>query len=54
MYCFEVYEAVRGGVSDQHCMSGLYLAEEAERENREKIGDQTTLSAMIKLIRRQE
>lgn len=36
MYCSEVYEAVRGGVSDQYCMSGLYLAEGPERENREK------------------
>lgn len=31
-YRSEVYQLVRDGVSDLHCMSDLYLAEELERE----------------------
>lgn len=31
-YQSEVYQLVRDGVSDLHCMSDLYLAEELERE----------------------
>lgn len=31
-YRSEVYQLIRDGVSDLHCMSDLYLAEELERE----------------------
>lgn len=33
LFCHsEVYQLVRDGVSDMHCMSDAYLAEELERE----------------------
>ncbi len=31
-YYSEVYQLIRDGVSDMHCMSDAYLAEELERE----------------------
>ena len=31
-YHSEVYQLMRDGVSDMHCMSELYLAEELEQE----------------------
>lgn len=31
-YHSEVYQLVREGISDMHCMSDAYLAEELERE----------------------
>lgn len=32
IYHFEVYQLIRDGVSDMHCMSDAYLAEELEQE----------------------
>ena len=38
-YHSQVYQLVRDGVSDMHCMSDRYLAEELEQEyNEESIG----------------
>lgn len=31
-YHSEVYQLIRDGVSDMHCMSDMYLAEELEQE----------------------
>lgn len=36
-YHSEVYQLIRDGVSDMHCMSDAYLTEELEREYKEKI-----------------
>ena len=36
-YNSEVYQLVKDGVSDMHCMSDAYLAEELEQEYRQKI-----------------
>lgn len=35
-YRSEVYQMIRDGVSDMHCMSDAYLAEELELEYKEK------------------
>ncbi len=35
-YRSEVYQLMRDGVSDMHCMSDAYLAEEIEMEYKEK------------------
>ena len=35
-YHSEVYQLIRDGVSDMHCMSDAYLAEELEQECRHK------------------
>ena len=35
-YCSEVYQLIRDGVSDMHCMSDAYLAEELEQEYQTK------------------
>lgn len=35
-YRSEVYQLMREGVSDMHCMSGLYLAEELRLEYEER------------------
>ena len=35
-YHSEVYQLIRDGVSDMHCMSDAYLAEELEQEYAEK------------------
>ena len=35
-YNSEVYQLVKDGVSDMHCMSDEYLAEEVAQEYREK------------------
>ena len=35
-YNSEVYPLIRDGVSDMHCMSDAYLAEELEREYSDK------------------
>lgn len=34
-YHSEVYQLIRDGVSDMHCMSDAYLAEELEQEYRQ-------------------
>ena len=36
-YHSQVYQLIRDGVSDMHCMSDAYLAEELEQEYAEKI-----------------
>ena len=36
-YRSEVYQLMREGVSDMHCMSDAYLAEELEQEYEEKV-----------------
>ena len=37
----EVYQLIRDGVSDMHCMSDMYLAEELEQEYANKIENDT-------------
>ena len=36
-YHSQVYQLIRDGVSDMHCMSDVYLAEELEQEYADKI-----------------
>lgn len=36
-YHSEVYQLIRDGVSDMHCMSDMYLAEELEQEYADKV-----------------
>lgn len=36
-YHSQVYQLIRDGVSDMHCMSDAYLAEELEQEYAEKV-----------------
>lgn len=36
-YYSETYQLIRDGVSDMHCMSDAYLAEELEQEYAEKV-----------------
>ena len=38
-YHSQVYQLIRDGVSDMHCMSDEYLAEELEQEYAEKSAD---------------
>ena len=38
-YHSEVYQLMRDGVSDMHCMSDAYLAEELKQEYTEKVPD---------------
>lgn len=38
-YYSEVYQLIRDGVSDMHCMSDEYLAEELEQEYAVKMAD---------------
>ena len=38
-YHSEVYQLIRDGVSDMHCMSNAYLAEELKQEYTEKMPD---------------
>ncbi|HIT12997.1 MAG TPA: DUF3791 domain-containing protein [Candidatus Scatomonas merdigallinarum] len=38
-YHSEVYQLIRDGVSDMHCMSDAYLAEELKQEYTEKMPD---------------
>lgn len=38
-YYSEVYQLIRDGVSDMHCMSDAYLAEELEQEYAVKMAD---------------
>ncbi len=38
-YHSEVYQLIRDGVSDMHCMSDVYLAEELEQEYAGKMPD---------------
>ena len=36
-YHSEVYQLIRDGVSDMHCMSDAYLADELEQEYADKV-----------------
>ena len=36
-YHSEVYQLIRDGISDMHCMSDTYLAEELEQEYADKV-----------------
>lgn len=36
-YYSEVYQLIRDGVSDMHCMSDAYLADELEQEYADKV-----------------
>ncbi len=36
-YHSQVYQLIRDGISDMHCMSDAYLAEELEQEYAEKV-----------------
>ena len=38
-YHSQVYQLIRDGVSDMHCMSDAYLAEELEQEYADKMPD---------------
>ena len=38
-YHSEVYQLIRDGVSDMHCMSDAYLAEELKQEYTDKMPD---------------
>ena len=40
-FFFLVYQLIRDGVSDMHCMSDMYLAEELEQEYANKIENDT-------------
>ena len=44
-YHSQIYQLIRDGVSDMHCMSDAYLAEELEQEYAEKV----TVKKRIKL-----
>ena len=37
LYHAQVYQLIRDGVSDMHCMSDMYLAEELKQEYSDKI-----------------
>ena len=39
---------IRDGVSDMHCMSDLYLAEELKQEYEEKVPENTVVKERIK------
>lgn len=43
-YHSQVYQLIRDGVSDMHCMSDAYLAEELEQEYAEKIQPKQNIS----------
>ena len=43
-----VYQLIRDGVSDMHCMSDAYLAEELEQEYEEKVPENTVGKERIK------
>ena len=38
-YYSEVYQLIRDGVSDMHCMSDAYLAEELQQEYADKVAE---------------
>ena len=42
-YHSHVYQMIRDGVSDMHCMSDLYLAEELKQEYEEKVPENTVV-----------
>ena len=47
-YHSQVYQLIRDGVSDMHCMSDAYLAEELEQEYTEKAPANVVIKERIK------
>lgn len=47
-YHSQVYQVIRDGVSDMHCMSDAYLAEELEQEYAEKAPVNVVVKERIK------
>ena len=47
-YHSQVYQLLRDGVSDMHCMSDAYLAEELKQEYEEKVPENAVVKARIK------
>ena len=47
-YHSEVYRLMRDGVSDMHCMSDAYLAEELKQEYEEKVLEKAVVKERIK------
>ena len=47
-YHSQVYQLIRDGVSDMHCMSDAYLAEELEQEYEEKAPVNVVVKERIK------
>ena len=47
-YHSQVYQLIRDGVSDMHCMSDLYLAEELRQEYEEKVPEKAVVKEKIK------
>ena len=46
-YHSQVYQLIRDGVSDMHCMSDAYLAEELEQEYAGKVPVNVVVKDMI-------
>ena len=47
-YHSQVYQLIRDGVSDMHCMSDTYLAEELKQEYEEKVPENAVVKVRIK------
>ena len=47
-YHSQVYQLIRDGVSDMHCMSDAYLADELEQEYAEKVPENAEVKERIK------
>ena len=47
-YHSQVYQLIRDGLSDMHCMSDAYLAEELEQEYEEKVPEKAVVKERIK------
>ena len=47
-YHSQVYQLIRDGVSDMHCMSDVYLAEELKQEYEEKVPEKAVVKERIK------
>lgn len=47
-YHSEVYPLIRDGISDMHCMSDAYLAEELKQEYEEKVPEKAVVKERIK------
>ena len=47
-YHSEVYQLMRDGISDMHCMSDAYLADELEQEYAEKVPVNEVVKERIK------
>ena len=47
-YHSEVHQLMRDGVSDMHCMSDAYLAEELEQEYEKKVPEKAVVKEKIK------